>query len=177
MTNFSFKGFNFQKKPEEPLSKYFGEQFQGKILIQFKFPSNITVSIENLKRKPNARPFWSSMAERQRFGCIDTCNCKQVPSFRSPIVVRPNRGFVLKIVIRYWQELFLRIKIKILPAYYLWIFVWPAFSHFQLGFSWFGFDSCRAEVATWCQSGMACYGLRHGLGGRRLWPPWGSNSQ
>ena len=103
MTNFSFKGFNFQKKPEEPLSKYFGEQFQGKILIQFKFPSNITVSIENLKRNQMLDPLGQAWHRRQRLNCIDTwlCNCKQVPSFRSPIVVRPNRGFVLKIVIRY----------------------------------------------------------------------------
>ena len=35
----------------------------------------------------NARPFGSSMAERQRFGCLDTCpwNCKQTPSLRFPI--------------------------------------------------------------------------------------------
>ena len=34
-----------------------------------------------------ARPFGSSMAERQRFGCLDTWpyNCKQTLSLRSPI--------------------------------------------------------------------------------------------
>ena len=40
----------------------------------------------------NARPFGSSMADRQRFGCPDTwpCNCKQKPSFRFPIVNATN---------------------------------------------------------------------------------------
>ena len=35
----------------------------------------------------NARPFGSSMAEWQRFGCIDNwpCNCKQTPSLGFPI--------------------------------------------------------------------------------------------
>ena len=34
------------------------------------------------ERHQNARPFGSSMAERQRFGCLDTlpCNCKQITS-------------------------------------------------------------------------------------------------
>ena len=33
----------------------------------------------------NARPFGSSMAERQRFGCLDTwpCSSKQIPTLRS----------------------------------------------------------------------------------------------
>ena len=37
----------------------------------------------------NARPFGSSMAERQHFGCLNTwpCNCKQKPSLRSPITL------------------------------------------------------------------------------------------
>ena len=37
----------------------------------------------------NARPFGSSMAERQRFGCLDTWpyNCKQTASLRSPILI------------------------------------------------------------------------------------------
>ena len=36
----------------------------------------------------NARSFWSSMAERQRFGCLDTwpCSCKQALSLRFPIL-------------------------------------------------------------------------------------------
>ena len=35
----------------------------------------------------NTRPFGSSMAEWQRFGCLDNwpCICKQIPSLRSPI--------------------------------------------------------------------------------------------
>ena len=35
----------------------------------------------------NARPFGSSMAESQRFGCLHTwpCNCKQTPPLRFPI--------------------------------------------------------------------------------------------
>ena len=39
------------------------------------------------ERQQNARPFGSSMAERQRIGCLKTwpCNCKQTPSLRFPI--------------------------------------------------------------------------------------------
>ena len=46
---------------------------------------------ESAYREPeshqNARPFGSSMAERQCFGCLDTwpCNCKQIPSLRFPM--------------------------------------------------------------------------------------------
>ena len=39
------------------------------------------------KTHQNARRFGSSMAERQRFGCLDNWpyNCKQIPSLRFPI--------------------------------------------------------------------------------------------
>ena len=49
--------------------------------------------MQHLLREPetqrNARPFGSSMAEWQRFGCLDTwlCNSKQKPSLRFPIEV------------------------------------------------------------------------------------------
>ena len=40
------------------------------------------------KTHQNARRFGSSMAERQRFGCLDNWpyNCKQIPSLRFPIL-------------------------------------------------------------------------------------------
>ena len=41
----------------------------------------------NRETSQNARSFRSNMAERQRFGYLDTwpCNCKQIPSLRFPI--------------------------------------------------------------------------------------------
>ena len=49
-----------------------------------------------LEMQQNARPFWSSRAERQHFGCLDTRlhNYKQILSFRFPIWP----GSVLKFV-------------------------------------------------------------------------------
>ena len=56
-----------------------------------KGEGGIMIQTESVYREPerqqNARPFGSSMAERQRIGCLDTwpCNCKQTPSLRFPI--------------------------------------------------------------------------------------------
>ena len=49
----------------------------------------------------NVRHFGSSMAERQRFGCLYTwpCNCKQTLSLRSPIASRTLRSCVVG---KYW---------------------------------------------------------------------------
>ena len=62
-------------------------------MLELKHKHLFSFNLSNVYREPetqhNARPFGSSMAERQRFGCLDTwsCNCKQRPSLRSPIFV------------------------------------------------------------------------------------------
>ena len=47
----------------------------------------IWLHYRELESQRNAPPFGSSMAERQRFGCLDRwpCNCKQTPTFSFPI--------------------------------------------------------------------------------------------
>ena len=50
-------------------------------------PFSVWTEYREPETQRNARPFGSSMAERQRFGCLDTWpyNCKQTASLRSPI--------------------------------------------------------------------------------------------
>ena len=64
------------------------------VIDKFQIKTLIRPPYREPETKQNARPFWSSMAEWQRFGCLDTwsCRCKQILSLRFPIVQIVSNG-------------------------------------------------------------------------------------
>ena len=105
----------------------------------------------------NARPFGSSMVERQRFGCPDTwsCSCKQtLSSFRFPIMAF-KRTSINKKLVKFHVECMLEsqilcylkgskcLKVFIPFYYFLWfLFQWYHSLYFSVGI-------CYSNAAQW----------------------------